>query len=133
MTTISPRDRLIGDRRIGPGHPVYITAEIGLNHNGEVSTALALIDVAIAADCEGADLIHSHTWYANFAGLVGSKFLDVPHVVTSHSLEPHRPWKAEQLGGGYRVSSWAEKTAYEAADAVISVSAASPCGAWVTR
>ena len=68
------------------------------------------------------DVIHSHTWYANFAGLVGSKFRDVPHVVTSHSLEPHRPWKAEQLGGGYRVSSWAEKTAYEAADAVIAVS-----------
>jgi starch synthase len=68
------------------------------------------------------DVIHSHTWYANFAGLIGSKFLDVPHVVTSHSLEPHRPWKAEQLAGGYRVSSWAEKTAFEDAAAVISVS-----------
>jgi starch synthase len=75
---------------------------------------------AIPADT---DVIHSHTWYANFAGLVGSKFLDVPHVVTSHSLEPHRPWKAEQLGGGYRVSSWAEKTAFLDAAAVISVSA----------
>ena len=68
------------------------------------------------------DVIHSHTWYANFAGLIGSKFRDVPHVVTSHSLEPHRPWKAEQLAGGYRVSSWAEKTAFEDAAAVISVS-----------
>ncbi|HMQ66418.1 MAG TPA: glycogen synthase, partial [Arachnia sp.] len=69
------------------------------------------------------DIIHSHTWYANMGGHLGSLMLDIPHVVTSHSLEPHRPWKAEQLGGGYRVSSWAEKTAYEAADAVISVSA----------
>jgi len=80
-------------------------------------------DVAMAnAIPSDTDVIHSHTWYANFAGLVGSTFLDVPHVVTSHSLEPHRPWKAEQLGGGYRVSSWAERTAYEGADAVIAVS-----------
>ncbi len=74
---------------------------------------------AVPADV---DVIHSHTWYANFAGLVSSTFLDVPHVVTSHSLEPHRPWKAEQLGGGYRVSSWAEKTAFLDAAAVIAVS-----------
>ena len=67
-------------------------------------------------------IIHSHTWYANMGGHIGSLMLDVPHVVTSHSLEPHRPWKAEQLGGGYRVSSWAERTTYAAADAVISVS-----------
>ena len=79
-------------------------------------------DVAMAAAIGEVDVIHSHTWYANFAGLVGSKFLDVPHVVTSHSLEPHRPWKAEQLGGGYRVSSWSEKTAFVDAAAVISVS-----------
>jgi len=81
-------------------------------------------DVAMAnAIPPDTDVIHSHTWYANFAGLVGSKYLDVPHVVTSHSLEPHRPWKAEQLGGGYRVSSWAEKTAFLDAAAVIAVSA----------
>ncbi|MDR1432273.1 MAG: glycosyltransferase, partial [Propionibacteriaceae bacterium] len=80
-------------------------------------------DVAMAnAIPTDTDIIHSHTWYANFAGLVGSKYLDVPHVVTAHSLEPHRPWKAEQLGGGYRVSSWAEKTAFLDAAAVISVS-----------
>ena len=79
-------------------------------------------DVSMAAAIGDVDVIHSHTWYANFAGLIGSKFLDVPHVVTSHSLEPHRPWKAEQLAGGYRVSSWAEKTAFEDAAAVISVS-----------
>lgn len=79
-------------------------------------------DVAMANAIGDVDVIHSHTWYANFAGLVGSKLLDVPHVVTSHSLEPHRPWKAEQLGGGYRVSSWAEKTAFLDAAAVIAVS-----------
>lgn len=79
-------------------------------------------DVAMANAIGDVDVIHSHTWYANFAGLLGSKLLDVPHVVTSHSLEPHRPWKAEQLGGGYRVSSWAEKTAFLDAAAVISVS-----------
>ncbi|HEX5336565.1 MAG TPA: glycogen synthase [Propionicimonas sp.] len=79
-------------------------------------------DISMANAIRDVDVIHSHTWYANFAGLIGSKFLDVPHVVTSHSLEPHRPWKAEQLAGGYRVSSWAEKTAFEDAAAVISVS-----------
>lgn len=80
-------------------------------------------DVAMAAAVSQVDVIHSHTWYANMAGLLASKMLDVPHVVTSHSLEPHRPWKAEQLGGGYRVSSWAEKTAFLDAAAIISVSA----------
>ncbi|MCL1838739.1 MAG: glycogen synthase [Propionibacteriaceae bacterium] len=81
-------------------------------------------DVAMAAAIpDDTDVVHSHTWYANFAGLVSSKYLDIPHVVTSHSLEPHRPWKAEQLGGGYRVSSWAEKTAFLDAAAVIAVSA----------
>ena len=76
----------------------------------------------VAALAPDTQILHSHTWYANMAGHIGGLMLDVPHVVTSHSLEPHRPWKAEQLGGGYRVSSWAERTAYEAADAVISVS-----------
>lgn len=81
-------------------------------------------DLSMAAAIgDDVDVIHSHTWYANFGGLVGGLMRDVPHVVTSHSLEPHRPWKAEQLGGGYAVSSWAEKTSFEAADAVISVSA----------
>ena len=80
------------------------------------------VDVAIAADCEGADLVHSHTWYANMAGHLGSLFAGIPHVVSAHSLEPLRPWKAEQLGGGYRVSSWVERTSYEAAAGVIAVS-----------
>ena len=69
-------------------------------------------DLLIAADCAGADLLHSHTWYANFAGHMGSLLHGVPHVLSAHSLEPLRPWKAEQLGGGDAVSSFAERTAY---------------------
>jgi len=80
------------------------------------------VDVEIAAALAGVDLVHSHTWYANTAGLLASLVHGVPHVVTAHSLEPRRPWKADQLGGGYRLSSWAERTAYLAADAVIAVS-----------
>jgi starch synthase len=79
-------------------------------------------DLEITAALAGADLAHSHTWYANLAGHLSSLLYDIPHVVTAHSLEPLRPWKAEQLGGGYRLSSWAERTSYEAADAVIAVS-----------
>ena len=75
-----------------------------------------------AAIPDDVDLVHSHTWYANLAGHLAGLFADIPHVVTAHSLEPHRPWKAEQLGGGYRLSSWAERTAFLAADAVIAVS-----------
>lgn len=80
------------------------------------------VDLAMAQDVAGASVVHSHTWYANGAGHIAKLLHDVPHVVTAHSLEPLRPWKAEQLGGGYRVSSWVEKTAFEAADAVIAVS-----------
>jgi starch synthase len=79
-------------------------------------------DLTMADQTATCDLVHSHTWYANMGGHLSKLLHDIPHVVTSHSLEPHRPWKAEQLGGGYRVSSWAERTAYEAADAVIAVS-----------
>jgi starch synthase len=79
-------------------------------------------DIEIAQALEGVDLVHSHTWYANMAGHFGSLLHGIPHIITAHSLEPDRPWKAEQLGGGYRLSSWAEKTAYEAADAIIAVS-----------
>ena len=79
-------------------------------------------DLAMADQTGDCDLVHSHTWYANMGGHLSKLLHGIPHVVTSHSLEPHRPWKAEQLGGGYRVSSWAEQTAYEAADAIIAVS-----------
>jgi alpha-maltose-1-phosphate synthase len=80
------------------------------------------VDVAIAGGTAGADVVHSHTWYANMAGHLAKLLHGVPHVVTTHSLEPLRPWKAEQLGGGYALSSWAERTAIEGADLVIAVS-----------
>ncbi len=76
----------------------------------------------VAALPEDIDVVHSHTWYANLAGHLAGLFRDIPHVVSAHSLEPDRPWKAEQLGGGYAMSSWAERTAYNGADAVIAVS-----------
>jgi starch synthase len=79
-------------------------------------------DVRIAQDVAGADIVHSHTWYANAAGHLASLLHGIPHVVTAHSLEPLRPWKAEQLGGGYRVSSWMESTAFAGAERVIAVS-----------
>ncbi|MEU9548789.1 glycogen synthase [Streptomyces werraensis] len=82
------------------------------------------VDLAMAAALEGRELVHSHTWYANLGGHLAKLLYGIPHVVTAHSLEPLRPWKAEQLGGGYALSSWAERTAYEAADAVIAVSGA---------
>jgi starch synthase len=81
-----------------------------------------ITDIEIAQSLSGVELVHSHTWYANLAGHLASLLHGIPHVITAHSLEPDRPWKAEQLGGGYRLSSWAEKTAYEAADAIIAVS-----------
>ncbi|MCY1717113.1 MULTISPECIES: glycogen synthase [Microbacterium] len=88
--------------------------------NGAIQTLGT--DLAIVSDIAGADVVHSHTWYANFAGHLASLLHGIPHVVTAHSLEPLRPWKAEQLGGGYAVSSYIEKTAYEGAAAVVAVS-----------
>ncbi|MFD3730950.1 glycogen synthase [Streptomyces sp. NPDC058632] len=82
------------------------------------------VDLAMAAALEGRELVHSHTWYANLGGHLAKELYGIPHVMTAHSLEPLRPWKAEQLGGGYALSGWAERTAVEAADAVIAVSAA---------
>ncbi|MYS14004.1 glycogen synthase [Streptomyces sp. SID4982] len=82
------------------------------------------VDLSMAAALQGSDLVHSHTWYAGLAGHLAKLLYGVPHVTTAHSLEPLRPWKAEQLGGGYALSSWAERTAIESADAVIAVSGA---------
>src|ERR1700754_4499469 len=79
-------------------------------------------DLMMANAASAATVVHSHTWYTGMAGHLAALLYDIPHVLTAHSLEPMRPWKAEQLGGGYRVSSWVEKTAVEAADAVIAVS-----------
>lgn len=81
-------------------------------------------DLSMVAAMPDVDVVHSHTWYANLGGHMAGLFHDIPHVVSAHSLEPDRPWKAEQLGGGYALSSWAEKTAYEGADAIIAVSQA---------
>ncbi len=80
------------------------------------------VDLAMTAGADDADLVHSHTWYANLAGHLASLLYGVPHVMTVHSLEPLRPWKAEQLGGGYALSSWCERVAIESAAAVIAVS-----------
>ncbi len=88
--------------------------------NGAVQTLAT--DLSILEPLEGADVIHSHTWYANLAGHLGGLMHDTPHVLSAHSLEPLRPWKAEQLGGGYALSGWAESTAYHGAAAVIAVS-----------
>jgi alpha-maltose-1-phosphate synthase len=107
-----------GDRPDAVGHPV----PPGLQGANGALQALGT-DVEIAAALAGADLVHSHTWYANGAGLLAALVHGMPHVVTAHSLEPRRPWKAEQLAGGYRLSSWVERTAYLSADAVVAVSA----------
>ncbi len=89
--------------------------------NPALTTLSADLNMVNAAS--QAQVVHSHTWYAGMAGHLSALLYGVPHVLTAHSLEPMRPWKAEQLGGGYRISSWVEKTAVEAADAVIAVSA----------
>jgi alpha-maltose-1-phosphate synthase len=81
------------------------------------------VNLAMADGCAGSNIVHSHTWYANFAGHTAKLLHGIPHVMTTHSLEPLRPWKAEQLGGGYALSSYCERTAIEHADAVIAVSA----------
>ena len=80
------------------------------------------IDLTMAAGVEGAEVVHSHTWYANFGGHLAKLLYGIPHVATAHSLEPLRPWKQEQLGGGYAVSMFCERTGLENADAVVAVS-----------
>lgn len=81
------------------------------------------VNLQMTAALEGAELVHTHTWYANFAGVLAQLDYGIPHVMTSHSLEPLRPWKEEQLGGGYRLSSFIERTAALSADRIIAVSA----------
>lgn len=114
------RVRCFGAPRDEEGTTGYGTPAEFADVNAALSTMG--VDLLMAADAAGADLVHSHTWYANFAGFTAKKLHGIPHVVTAHSLEPLRPWKAEQLGGGYRVSSWVEQTAFEDADAVVAVS-----------
>ncbi|HEY2878009.1 glycogen synthase [Nocardioides sp.] len=109
-----------------PRDEVGVSSYADLPELADANAALQTlgVDLEIAAGCAGTDLVHSHTWYANLGGHLAGLLYGVPHVVTAHSLEPLRPWKAEQLGGGYAVSSFAERTSYLGASAVIAVSAA---------
>jgi alpha-maltose-1-phosphate synthase len=102
-------------------HPTWDALDGDGRHLGALRTVAT--DLSIAAGVEGAELAHSHTWYANLAGHLAKLLYGIPHVVSVHSLEPLRPWKVEQLGGGYHVSRFCEQTAIEAADRVIAVSA----------
>ncbi len=114
------RVHCFGAPRAEPGVVAYEPPGTLAQANAAVRTLG--IDLEMTVGCAGADLVHSHTWYANLAGHLASLLYGVPHVVTTHSLEPLRPWKAEQLGGGYAVSSWSERVAVEGAAAVIAVS-----------
>ncbi|WP_229397985.1 glycogen synthase [Micromonospora okii] len=115
------RVRCFGAPRTEPGVTAYAEPPGLAGANAALRTMG--VDLEMAAGCAGADVVHSHTWYANLAGHTAKLLHGVPHVVTAHSLEPLRPWKAEQLGGGYALSSWCERTAYESADAIVAVSA----------
>ena len=114
-----------GPREAGVS-PAGVTVH-GYDYPAELASANAAIktlgvDLEIADRVREADILHSHTWYANMAGHIGGMLYGIPHVISAHSLEPLRPWKREQLGGGYEVSSWVERTAYEAADGIVAVS-----------
>ncbi|MEA2652517.1 MAG: hypothetical protein QOI85_2238, partial [Chloroflexota bacterium] len=100
-----------------PGHDLAHADE----HLRPMLAALSR-DLAMVADPIEADVVHVHTWYTHLAGLLARLAYRIPLVLTVHSLEPLRPWKREQLGGGYDVSSWVERTALETADAVVAVS-----------
>jgi starch synthase len=117
---IDVRVRCFGAARDEPGVTSYLVPAQLTGANPSLATLS--VDLQIAQDVGGADVVHSHTWYANMAGHLASLLHDLPHVLTAHSLEPLRPWKAEQLGGGYRISSWIESTGFYAANAVIAVS-----------
>ncbi|GGV64958.1 glycogen synthase [Streptomyces longisporoflavus] len=114
------RVRCFGAPREAPGVTAY--AEPELPGDGNPALRTLGTNVEMAAACAGADVVHSHTWYANAAGRLAQVLYGTPHVATTHSLEPLRPWKAEQLGGGYALSSLVERSALESADALIAVS-----------
>ncbi|WNM23219.1 glycogen synthase [Demequina capsici] len=116
---VDVRVRAFDGPRDEPGVTGYTALGGGV---GDAALDVLAHNLPMAKDCQGADLVHSHTWYANMAGHLAKTLHGIPHLLSAHSLEPLRPWKAEQLGGGYRVSSWIERTAYEAADAIIAVS-----------
>ena len=113
-----------GAPRDAPGVRAYQPWSAISSGRADVAALQAIsVDLPMAAGCRGADVVHSHTWYANLGGHLAKLLHGVPHVVTSHSLEPLRPWKEEQLGGGYALSLFCERTAMEAADAIVAVSA----------
>ncbi|MFJ4265367.1 glycogen synthase [Paenarthrobacter nicotinovorans] len=118
------RVRAFGAPRDADYHGATVSSYATPEDLGDANAAVQTlgVDLRIVPDIAGADLVHSHTWYANMAGHLASLLHGIPHVLSAHSLEPLRPWKAEQLGGGYALSSWVEKTAYEAAAAIIAVS-----------
>jgi starch synthase len=118
--TIEVQVRCFGDDRDEKDTKSYGHPNIFDRSNAAIQTMAT--DLSMVDDVAGADLVHSHTWYANFAGHIAGQLHGVPHLITAHSLEPLRPWKAEQLAGGYAVSSWVERTAYEAATGIIAVS-----------
>jgi starch synthase len=112
-----------GAEREGPAvHAYEPWAALAGNAPHIAALQAVSIDLLMAAGVEGAEVAHSHTWYAQFAGHLAKLLYGIPHVATVHSLEPMRPWKAEQLGRGYALSSYCEKTALEGAGAVIAVS-----------
>jgi starch synthase len=121
--------RCFGDQRVDApnltvrGYPKW--AEAKENTDPRFAGALDAFhrSLAMAKDTIDADVVHCHTWYTDMGGLLASRLWDVPFVLSIHSLEPLRPWKVEQLGNGYHLSSWMERTAMEHADAIIAVSA----------
>lgn len=117
---IEVRVRCFGDERDETDTFAYRHSSNFDAANGALQTMST--DLNMVADIAGADLVHSHTWYANFAGQTASALHGIPHLITAHSLEPLRPWKEAQLGGGYRLSSWIERSAYEGAAGIIAVS-----------
>lgn len=118
--SVDVRVRAFGADRDEQGVTAYRTPAELADANAALQTLGT--DLDMVPDIAGADVVHSHTWYANFAGHIASQLHGIPHVLTAHSLEPLRPWKAEQLGGGYAVSSGIERLAYENAAAIIAVS-----------
>jgi starch synthase len=104
-----------------PGATAHRPWDLLTGANSALQTISA--DLSMTAAVGSADVVHSHTWYANLAGHLAAALYGIPHVMTVHSLEPLRPWKSEQLGGGYALSSWCERVAVESAAAVIAVSA----------
>ena len=120
--------RCFGDQRVDAdrlsvrGYPQWDEAARGTDPRFVGAVDALARSLAMAKDTLDADLVHCHTWYADMGGLLASKLWGVPYVLTIHSLEPLRPWKVEQLGNAYHLSAWMERTAIEAADAIIAVS-----------